>query len=228
LSALRRFFDWLAEQYSISGNPTRGITVVDTSASEPSRSDFLSRQELETLVSVASEPSETGPRDRALVLTIVYASLRRGETAALNIEDVRPLGRHWVIDLPRTSTARGGYVKIPDLVATAVQNTAASYDADEGPLWRSFSNRNRGARMSPDALYKLVRRLGRKADVGPVDIEMLRQSGLRLASKAGARVTHLQDQARLEHRASAARYADGDESSARLEKSATDFLKLDV
>lgn len=229
LSAVRRLYDWLVEKGDADRNPARASTV--TLSREPeaeTEPQFLSKDQLEHIVAAAGEASVTGPRDRAIVLVVIYGALRRGDLAALDIADVRPLARHWVVDLPGGPNSRGGFVKVPSLVADAVQRAVDTYDADEGPLWQSFSNRNRGQRMSPDALYKRVRRLGRAADVEGVDIETLRRSGLRLASKSGARLDQIQSHARLQHPTSALRYMEADARSVRLQNTAGDFLDLDV
>jgi site-specific recombinase XerD len=229
LSALRRFYDWLVEAGVVQNNPARGPSVSLRSAdSEPSPTRFLSKEELEEVVDRAGEQAGSGVRDQALILTIIYGSLRRSEVASLNIDHVRPLGRHWVIDLPSATTGRGGYVKIPTFVADAVQKTVDLYETDDGPLWRSCSNRNRGGRMTPDAIYKRVRGIGQAAGVEDVDIELLRRSGLRLAFQSGARPSQIQSQARLDKLSSAARYFESKPEEARLQKTAGDFVKLDV
>jgi site-specific recombinase XerD len=230
LSAIRRFYDWLVEQGAYPRNPARASTI---SLSEERGDDpdvrFLSRKELEQIVSAAAKSAgAAGMRDRAIVLAIIYGALRRTELAALNIRDVRPLSRHWVIDLPGQSSGRGGFVKIPSIVQEAVEQTVSLYETDQGPLWQSLSNRNRGQRMSPDALYKRVRRAGRAAGVETLSIEMLRRSGLRLAAQAGARLDQIQSHARLRHPASAIRYFDSSSTASRLRNTAGDLLDLQI
>jgi integrase/recombinase XerD len=229
LSAIRRFYDWLLESGAVNQNPARAPNVsLRREPSDGAEVRFLSKEELETIVHQAGEVPNTRERDQALVLTIIYGSLRRGEIASLNIGHLRPLGRHWVLDLPSADTSRGGYVKIPAFVAEAIQKAIDLYDTDEGPLWRSFSNRNRGDRMTPDAIYKRIRTIGEAADLNGVDIELLRRSGLRRAFQSGARPSQIQSQARLEQLSSATRYFETEPDEARLQQTAGDFLKLDV
>lgn len=229
VTAIRRFYDWLERQDEVSHNPGRSADVqVRKSGEAKDQSRFLNKAELEKLVDTAGKRPMTGPRDQALILVIVYAALRRGEAAALNIDHVRPLGRHWVIDVPSASEGRGGFVKIPDLAANAVQRAVETYANDSGPLWRSYSNRNRGERMSPDALYKCVRALGEDADLGPISIELLRRSGLRLASASGANPSQVQSHARLQDATSVVRYFQSESENPRLKTTAADFVELDV
>ena len=229
LSAVRRFYDWLIEGGAVEQNPARAPSV-QLRREEPEHSTprFLSKEELEAVVNGAGQVPSSGVRDQAVILTIVYGSLRRSEAASLNVEHVRPLGRHWVIDLPTATTGRGGYVKIPAFVAEAVQTTVDLYETNDGPLWRSFSNRNRGGRMTPDAIYKRIRDIGEAAGLEGVDIELLRRSGLRLAFQSGARPSQIQSQARLEDLRSATRYFESKPDEVRLQETAGDFVKLDV
>lgn len=229
LSAIRRFYDWLDKQNVVSRNPARGADIrLRDDEDEKKTGRFLEKEELEKLIATAGESPIRGRRDQALVLVILYAALRRGEAAALNVEHVRPLGRHWVVDVPSPSGTRGGFVKIPDLAATAVQRLVDTYEDPNGPLWRSSSNRNHGERMSPDAIYKCIRAIGENAALGAVDVETLRRSGLRLASQSGARPAQIQSHARLQDSASAVKYFDMEPEEARLNSSAADFVDLAV
>lgn len=227
MAATRRFFDWLVEEGHVSSNPCRSASL---SVETPDRTDatVLSKEELQSILSATDDDSPPGVRDRALILLILYGALRRSEVAPLDVDDIRPLGRHWVIDLPRHAQTTGGYVKIPDQAADAVQQLVDIYGEGSGPLWRSFSNRNWGKRMSADAIYKRVRNLGREAGLESVNIQMLRRSALRLASKSGASLGQIRDHARLDRESSAIEYVDEEDATSRLRSTAADFLEISV
>lgn len=226
LSAVRGFFDWLLDNQLIPTNPVRSASVAirEEDPSTDARKTPLDKEDIDQLLERAGQSEKTGLRDRTLLLVILYGALRRGEVAALNIEDVRPLGRHWIIDLPKTSAAPSGYVKIPDRVADAVQQLEEFYGDHSGPLWRSLSNRNPGERMTPDAIYKRVRQLGENAGIPNLDIQRLRRSALRYASGTGARLEQIRDQARVERSASATKYVESAEEKPRLQASAIDYM----
>lgn len=230
MAALRRFFDWLIEQNSVESNPARAhsLRITDKSAGRDDDRRSLTKDEIQALLRAAGRRSDSSARDRALILVIVYGALRRKEVASLHTEDIRPLGRHWVIDLPHQGQSTGGYIKIPDLVVEAVQKAIDSYENESGSLWRSFSNRNRGEPMTPDAIYKVIRRIGVEADVGRVDIDTLRRSGLRLASEAGARLDVIRNHARLSHAASTTKYVRKTPDQNRLNETVADYLDLNV
>jgi len=235
LSALRRFFDWLKTEGLVSDNPARECRFHfgGRSASSPGdeasdHHSVLSKSNVKRLLAATDGAGAAKIRDRALLLTILYAALRRAEVAAMDVRHVRPLGRHWVIDLPSGDSWSGAYVKVPEAVVEAVEQVQSEYGIDEGALWRSLSNRNRGDRMSPDAIYKLVQRTGRRAGLSGVTVETLRQTGLHLAMKAGATIQQAQLHGRLQSAASIERLADTDEEANRLSESAADFLDLDL
>lgn len=229
LAALRRFYDCLVEQGIVSQNPARAPQVKPRPpASEPSDTSLLSKDEVQRLIDIAGEADKTGPRDQALILTIVYGALRRSEVAGMRVEDVRPLGRQWVIDLQPDSSAKGGYVRIPNVVVEAIERVQTRYGIDAGALWRSLSNRNRGVRLTPDAIYKVVRRTARRADLGGVTTETLRQTGLHLALDAGATIQQVQFHARLQSASSIERLDDTDGRKNRFNESVVDFLDFSV
>jgi site-specific recombinase XerD len=233
LSALRRFFDWTVEEGCLEANPARDPRIdtsvhsgeADASAQTPS---VLSKSEVESLVQATHEAGEAAARDRGLLLTILYAALRRTEVAAMDVEHVRPLGRHWVVDLPSGSTRSSAYVKIPEAVVEAIDSVQARYGIKQGALWRSLSNRNRGARMTPDAIYKVVRRTGRRVGLDRVTVDMVRRTGLRLAMDAGSTMRQVQAHARLKSAQSVERYRQPDEHTSRLSEGAPDFIELDI
>jgi len=229
MAAVRRFFDWLVSMGHLSNNPCRAASLTVSASEEKAQSPaVLTKEDLRALQRAADDNTRTGTRDRALILLIVYGALRRSEVASLHVEDVRPLGRHWVIDLPRRGQVPGGYIKIPERGAEAVQDLVEVYGEETGPLWRSFSNRNWGEQMSPDALYKRVRQLGKKANLDNVDIQTLRRSALHLASDAGASLEQIRDHARLQRETSAVAYTGDTSEASRLQSTAVDFLEIDV
>jgi site-specific recombinase XerD len=227
LAALRGFFDWLIEQGHRSDNPARHPRVTPLApAKGPSETADLTKESVESLIEAAGEPSQSGSRDQALILTILYGALRRDEVAHLEVDDIRPLGRYWVIDLP--ASANGSYVRIPDVVVDAIERMKARHGITSGPLWRSLSNRNRGEPMTPDAIYKAVRRVAKRAGQEPMSIDTLRRAGLQLALDGGADLTQVKAHGRYQSVDSAARLYDTNNRSGALGDSAVDHIDLDL
>lgn len=228
LAALRSFFDWLIEEDLAFHNPGRHPMVkpIQSGMDESSRSP-LPKSDVESLVTTAADSPRAGPRDRAIILAIVYGALRRSEVAQIEVGDVRPLGQYWILDL-QPANEGGSYVRIPEVLLEAIEQVKDVYDITSGSLWRSLSPRNRGQPMTPDAVYKVVRRTSRKAGVGPVDIDTLRRSGLHIALQGGADLPQVQAHGRLRDFVSAARLHDADDDPGKLAESAVEYIDLDV
>lgn len=228
LAALRSFFDWTIKEGLQDRNPARHPDVQPMpSENDPSSTRRLTKAEAYSVLEVAGSSAQSGRRDQVLILTIIYAALRRSEVAGLQVEDLRPLGRYWVLDLDGASTG-GGYVRIPEQVVDAIEKMKDTYGISSGPLWRSMSNRNRGESLSPDAIYSIVRRAGKTANVGLVNIDTLRRTGLHLAAEGGADVSQIRVHGRFGDAASAARIHTSDVQGQRLGDSAAECIDLDV
>jgi len=227
LAALRSFFDWLIENGVVTYNPARRPSVKPLPPKTSASTSTLSKSALEMLVATAGTDPQSGPRDRALILTIVYAALRRSEVTQIDVADIRPLGRYWILDLERDEDG-GSYVRIPEVVVEAIEQVKDAHGITSGRLWRSLSPRNRGEPMSPDAIYKVVRRVSADAGLEPVSIDMLRRSGLRLALQGGADLPQVQAHGRLRDAGSAAHLHEEDDRSGRLSESAVEYIDLNI
>jgi len=228
LAALRGFFDWLIEGGRLGYNPGRSPTVTPLApGTDVEERPTPDKAEVECLLDTAKALPQTGLRDRALIATIVYGALRRREAAGLTVDDVRPLGRYWVLDLDNASQG-GGYVRIPQTVVDAIERMQEAYDITGGPLWRSFSNQNRGEPLSPDGVYKAVRRVADRAGLNPVSIDGLRRAGLQLAMDGGAGLAQIQAHGRFSSAASAAQLTDASDVPGALNESAMDYIDLEL
>lgn len=210
VAAIRGFYDWLLALEAVDRNPADKnlIRRVRTVSRKDNTITFLTQEQARTLINATrwvwrkrdgervKEENPAHLRDRALIMVLIHCVLRRSEAAAMNIEHIRPLGRYWIIDLPQSKGGTDQYVKIPEHVVEAIDRMQAHYDIDSGPLWRSLSNRNRGERMTPDAVYKLVKRTAERADLPDIGAHTLRHTGCTLAIESGASVQQVQTHAR--------------------------------
>ncbi len=226
LSALRAFFDWLVASGSLPHNPARHPSVSPLSPdSDNDAPDALGREQIQQLLEATTAMPRTGLRDRALITTIVFGALRRREVAALRVQNIRPLGRAWVLDLPDDAT--GQYVQIPKTVVDTIEALQEEQDITQGPLWRSVSRQNAGAPLTPDGVYKAVRRVARHAGIGGVTIDALRQAGLRLALDGGADLAQVQAHGRFSSASAAARIHQNAETAGTLSNGAASYIQLD-
>lgn len=228
LAALRGFFDWLIDRGVVSHNPARHPQVhPEEPDSEETNETLLETSDVEALLEAAGEAPDSGLRDQTLILTIVYAALRRSEVASLDVEHLRPLGRYWVFDLSGSSR-ESGYVRVPEPLVERIEHMQDVYGITSGALWRSLSSNNYGNRMSPDAIYKVVRRVSERAGLESVSIETLRRTGLQLALDGGADVTQVKAHGRFSDAASAARVYDPEARPKTLGDSAVEYIDLDI
>jgi site-specific recombinase XerD len=198
ISAIRGFYDWLIALEALSRNPADKnlIRRVRANRRQDQTITFLTRDQARQLLAATEEAGEAALRDRALIMTLLHCVLRRSEAAAMNIEHLRPLGHYWVLDLPDTKGGTDQYVKIPAHVVETILDMADAYGIATGALWRSFSNRNRGDRLTPDAIYKMVKRTAQRAGLPDIGAHALRHTGCTLAIESGASVEQVKTHAR--------------------------------
>lgn len=198
VSAIRGFFDWLLALELVPRNPADAALIrkVRRTTTSDRSITFLSQAQSKQLLRATKKAGEAGKRDHALLLVLLHCVLRRSEAAAMDVKHVRPLGRYWVLDLPDTKGGADQYVKIPAHVVDVIDDMKAHYGIEEGPLWRSFSNRNRGDRITGDAIYRMVRRTAERADLPDIGAHALRHTGCTLALEAGASIQQVKTHAR--------------------------------
>lgn len=198
IAALRGFFEWLEALNVIEHNPAhRQLLRRVRHVSRAERTIvFLSEQEAGRLIEATEAAGEAALRNRALLTTLLHCVLRRSEAAAMDAEHIRPLGHYLILDLPLTKGGADQFVKVPSHVVEDIEVMKDHYGISSGPLWRSLSNNNRGRRLSPGAIYEIVRRTARDAGLPEIGAHTLRHTGCTLAIEAGASLQQVQTHAR--------------------------------
>lgn len=104
-----------------------------------------------------------GVRDVAIMRLLYDLALRRGEVVSLDVEDVdltsgvvMVLGKGCVERAPRT---------LPEPTANALRAWLAIRGPEPGPLFTNFDRAGKGGRLTGEAVYYLVNRLGARANV---------------------------------------------------------------
>lgn len=199
VSALRGFFAWLAALGLLELNPADRHLVRRTQRTR--RRDrvitFLTLEESRALVASSELGKPTDVRDRTLIQVLIHCVLRRSEARAMDFDHIRPVGHHWVLDLPSTKGGADQYVKIPDHIARSVVDMKRFYGLGDGPVWRSMSNNSRGRRLSTTSIYNIVRSAAVRAGLkGNIGAHTLRHTGCTLAIEAGASLQQVQHHAR--------------------------------
>jgi integrase len=188
----------------------------------------LTAEELTAVLQAASGSEKASFRDRALILTIVYGALRRSEVASLEVGDLRPLGRHWILDLDAAAGTGGAYARIPEPLAEQLERVTDVFGITKGPFWRSVSNRSHGEPLTPNGIYRIVRETGRQADLEALNINTLRRTGLNLALQGGASLSQVQAFGRYKDSSSVSDLSVPDVQSGGLSDNAAGYIDFDL
>ena len=227
LACLRGFFGWLVALGSLSLNPADRHLVRRIAPDRARDRVFtvLSHEQARQLIDGVDLSRETGLRDKTLVLTLLTCVLRRSEATAMDVEHLRQVGEHWVLDLPNTKGGSNQTVKVPTHVADAIFAFVQQAGIRSGPVWRSHSrNVSRGSRLSPTTIYTIVNRLAVSVGISSVvGAHTLRHTGCTLAIEGGATIQQVQTHARHKNIETTMIYV---HQRDRLANSAADFIDL--
>ncbi len=227
ISSIRGFFAWLIALGLVEANPADRQLVrrIDRHAKSQEVITVLTREQAQVLIAATREHGEAAVRDATLITVMIHCALRRSEAAAMDCEHLHPSGPYWVLDLKHTKGGSDEYVKVPAHVTELVQEHRSHYGIQHGALWRSLSrNRSRGNRLSPAAIYEIVRRTARHAGLeATVGAHTLRHTGCTLAIEAGASPQQVQTHARHKRLETTMGYI---HQRDKLRDSAADYIKL--
>lgn len=227
ISSVRGFYDWIKALGLIDYNPADRQLVrrIDRNSKSDTAITVLTQRQAQELVNATRNNGEAQVRDHALITVMIHAALRRAEAAAMNIEDLRQIGPYWVLDLAHTKGGSDEYVKVPAHVVETIDHHCTHYAIQSGPLWRSLSqNSSRGNRLSPAAIYEIVRRTASRAGLdATIGAHTLRHTGCTLAIEAGASPQQVQTHARHKRLETTMGYI---HQRDKLRDSAADFIKL--
>ena len=227
LAALRGFFGWLVALGLLPLNPADRQLVRRVAPDRPQDRvlTVLTKEESRTLLDGIDLTAEAGPRNYALVLTLLHCVLRRSEAAGMDFEHIVSAGPYWVLRLPKAKGGANQTVKIPEHVVDQIENLKGTYGYSSGAVWRSLSrNQSRGQRLSSTSVYMIVRRAAKVSGVsGMVGAHTLRHTGCTMAIENGASLQQVQTHARHKNIETTMRYV---HQRDRLANSAADFIDL--
>ena len=225
LASLRAFFSWLTALGFIDLNPAdRHLVRRIPKQSDADLMTVLTRDQASQLLDAVDWTRKTAARDYALVSVLLNCVLRRSEAAAMDVGDFKRVGPHTVLQIRRAKGGANQTVKVPAKVFECVETFVESQGYQSGPVWRSFSNRSLGKRLSGTSIYNIVRRLGERAGLPePIGAHTLRHTGCTLAIEGGASLQQVQTHARHKSIETTMRYV---HQRDRLANSAADFIDL--
>lgn len=183
LAALRSFFDFLWRRELIDRNPVDRVRRPKASAPLPKG---LGADELRGLLD-AIPSSDSGRRDRAAILLMVFAGLRRAEAFALRAGDLdREDGRTFY-----TVKVKGGATRRRELPAPALAAIEA-YWSSRGSSLDALEASAPLFPVSAATFYDNLARYAQRAGIDKISPHALRHSAAKLRRQSGATIEDVQ------------------------------------
>jgi integrase/recombinase XerC len=106
-------------------------------------------------------------RDYAILRLILDLGLKRGVVAGLDMTDVDWQKSRLTVRVDNRTTAT--HLDLPIRTVKALRHWMDHRDPVDGPLFVNFDRARKGARLTPNSIYRIVRQLGKKAgiEIGP-------------------------------------------------------------
>ncbi len=199
LSTVRGFFDWLVAMEVTRVNPASRQLVrrIQKGDYRDRPLKVLTVSQARRLLEATEQAGKAAVRDHAMLMVMLHCVLRRSEVSRMDVGHIRQTGPYWILDLPETKGGADQFVKIPAHVVEEVNMMKGVYGISAGPLWRSMSNNARGKRLSPAAIYEMVRRTAKRAGLtSDIGAHTMRHTGCTLAIESGATIQQVQAHAR--------------------------------
>jgi site-specific recombinase XerD len=135
-----------------------------------------------------------GKRDRAILSLLLACGLRRGEVAALELDDIQRREDHWaIVDL----TGKGGHVRtvpVPDWVTQTIGEWVTAVGISSGKLFRCVCRAGKtwGDFMTDRVVWHVVKDYAAKLGLPQLAPHDLRRSCARLCHVAGGELEQIQ------------------------------------
>jgi len=166
-----------------------------------------------------------GARDYALLLTLLYAGLRRAEAAGLRWADLVVEAGHTVAQLPQTKTGVLQHVKLAPVVVEALaawRTAAAAVGIESAFIFVSINYHNYGGPLRATSVSEICQFYGRRAGV-EITAHAFRHTCATLALEGGAKPQQVQGHLRHADLQTTMRYYEDRDA---LNDNATDYIAL--
>lgn len=202
LSAVRSFYRYLVNEGKMETNPAREVRGLRRPNSHYKQRAKLANGEVLAVLDTCNEDTPAGLRDKAIIMLMAYCALRQIEIHRANAEDLLTRGERQTLALVGKGRAEADdYAVIPRTIEPTLRawiTCRAKYADPVGPLFVSFSPRNRGGRLSLSAIRAIVTDRYKQAGVdGPhKSTHSLRHSAITNAIRRGVPPLKVQAMAR--------------------------------
>ena len=198
LAAIRMLFDWLVVGQVMPANPAASVRG-PKHVVRVGRTPVLEGAEWRRLMDAIPQEDVRDLRDRALIAVLTYSFARIGAALTMRVEDVRPRGAGWELQLHEKG-GRQHAMPAHHVLAEAVHayiQAGGIADERRGCLFRSAGGR-RGDRLSERPMrqtdaWRMIRRRALAAGIAaPVGCHSFRATGITAYLLAGGTLEHAQ------------------------------------
>lgn len=198
LASVSSWYRYLVREEALAANPVAAVERLDVDNGNESTTIGLDRDQVRALLKAARDDTHVQAcktRNLALVTMLINNGLRCGEAMRLDDEDLSSSRGHRTIRIKgkgsKTRTA-----PLAPATSAALDAYLTERSAEPGPLFRTAT----GKALDHKAMFRLVRRLARLADLTDVmnriSPHSLRHTAITAALDAGVSLRDVQDFAR--------------------------------
>jgi len=195
LAAIRRLAYEAADCGLLSPEQAAGIRRVKGAKKLGVRvGNWLLANEARALCELPDAKTLKGKRDRAILSLLLACGLRRGEVAALELDDIQRREDHWaIVDL----TGKGGHVRtvpVPDWVSQTIAEWVTAAGISSGKLFRCVCRAGKtwGELMTDRVVWHVVKDHAARLGLSQLAPHDLRRSCARLCHVAGGELEQIQ------------------------------------
>ena len=196
--AVRLFFKWTEQEgiYKNVADKIKGAAI-----SKEHKKDYLTPQQVKTVLSCIERKTLSGRRDYALLGLMLTGGLRTIEASRANIEDLRTIADTTALFIQgKGREEKTDFVKIPAQVEAALRGylRLRTDAAPSDPLFSSTSNNSQGQRLTTRSISAIVK--GRLKNAGfnseRLTAHSLRHTAVTLSLLGGQGIQEVQQFAR--------------------------------
>lgn len=156
LTAVKLFFSWLSQEglYPNIADHVKSVKI------DPDfKHDYLTSSQCANVLASIDRRTDAGKRDYAMLVLMLTTGIRTIEVSNADVEDLRPSGDNTVLHIKgKGKNDKTDFVPIPERTERILRAYLADRKAKDGePLFASTSNRDRGKRMHPRSISRIVK-----------------------------------------------------------------------
>ncbi len=168
LSGVRAFFSWCVRNRKLSFNPAEGVRgIMRASTATMHRREALTDSEVLNVLDAIDRESAIGKRDLSLIGIMAYCGARQSDLFRADLEDLKPIDKGFKLFVRGKGRIESDEVLMlvhPQLIEF-VRKYLVVRGNESGPLFLSFSHRNRNERLSLRGMRLIVKNYFRQAGV---------------------------------------------------------------